>query len=200
MLTGTEFYTRPNNYNKVLNLYGSGKYYLVEEKNIITGEIRSDILYTPDQITEYVNNQDSIIEKVKKAIEAHKRTIEAERIEQEKQQTIEAEHNNVYGYVDHMSPIAKGKILKILNKKEHYYNNGQSIGYLSRKNFIKNILEVGGTIEHKKNINYYTKNYELKTKENEYRLYPVNDKSFYSITKTEYNYAEYLKDNILITA
>lgn len=196
MLTGKEFYTRPNHYNKVLQLYGTGKYYLISEKDLITGNIRNDILLTPEQVKEYLNNQDYIIEKVKKSIESHKKYLEYEKQEQEQQAEKERQYNNTYGYTDNMSPMARGKILKTLNKTENYYNNGEYVGTIARKDFIKNILESGGNIEHKTNLKYYARNYELKTKENEYRLI-TPDGSFYTITKTEYNYALYLFNNVI---
>ena len=200
MLTGKEFYTRPNYYNKVLQKYGTKNFYLISEKNLITNETRNDILMTNGQITEALSNQDYIIEKVNKSIASHKKYLEYERQEQEKQAEQERQYNNTYGYADNMSPMAKGRVLKILNKTENYYNNGKYIGTIARKDFIKNILESGGNIEHKTNLKYWAKNYELKTKENEYRL--INsDKSFYTVTKTEYNYALYLLNNVIcITA
>lgn len=67
MLENKEFYTRPNHYNKVLKQYND-KYYLIEEKNLITGEVRNDQLMTAEQIDNYLNNQSIIIEKVQKSL------------------------------------------------------------------------------------------------------------------------------------
>jgi hypothetical protein len=52
MLTGKEFYTKPNHYNRVLKKYNS-KYYLLEEKDLNYNTIRSDILMTEEQIQNY---------------------------------------------------------------------------------------------------------------------------------------------------
>lgn len=191
MLTGKQFYTRPNYYNKILKQYNN-KYYLVEEENLITGETRSDILLTEQDINNYLSEQEIIIPLVNKSLEYYKKMIEQEQKEKEKQEAIEKEYNNTFGFTDNLSAMAKGKILKILNTKENYACNGETIGLMTRKDFLKSMLDKGYALEHKKNIKYYAKNYELKTKDNEYRLnFP--DNSFYVITKTEYDYGIYLE-------
>lgn len=195
MLENKEFYTRPNHYNKVLKQYND-KFYLIEEKNLITGEVRNDQLMTAEQIDNYLNNQSIIIEKVQKSLNYNKKVLEAERQEQEKREQAEQEYNNTYGYTDNMKPMSKGKILKVLNKKENYYDNGKYIGTIARKDFIKNILESGGNIEHKTNVRYWNKKSEVTIKENEYRLLCA-DNSFYEITKTEYDYAMYLINSVV---
>lgn len=202
MLENKEFYTRPNYHNKVLKQYNS-KFYLIEEKNLISGEVRQDGLLTEEQIINYLNEQENIIPLVQKSIESHKKMLEIERMEQEKQAEQERQYNNTYGYTDNMPVMAKGKVLKILNKKENYYDNGKYIGTIARKDFIKNILESGGNIEHKKDARYWNKKSEVTIKENEYRLYckgderKENSESFYTITKTEYDFAMYLINNQL---
>jgi hypothetical protein len=194
-LNNKEFYTRPCHYNKVLRKYNN-EYYLVEEKDLISGDAREDILYTEEQINKYLSEQDFIIDKVNKAIESNKKMLEIERQEQEKREAKEREYNNTYGYADNMSPMAKGKVLKILNKTENYYDNGKYIGTIVRKDFIKNILESGGNVEHKTNISNWNKKSEVTIKANEYRLV-LQDNSFYIITKTEYDYSIFLKDKLL---
>lgn len=202
MLIGKEFYTRPNHFNRVLKEHNS-KYYLIEEKDLNSGDTRNDILLTEEQINNYLNEQETIIPKVQKSIEYHKKALEAEKLEQEKQAEQERQYNNTYGYADNMPAMAKGKVLKILNKKENYFDNGKYIGTIARKDFIKNILESGGNIEHKKDVRYWNKKSEVIIKENEYRLYckgderKENSESFYTITKTEYDYAMYLINNQL---
>jgi hypothetical protein len=193
MLTNKEFYTRPNHFNKVLSQYNS-KYYLIAETDLISNETRNDILLTEEQITNYLSQQDFIIEKVSKTIESHKNMLEIERQEQEKREAEKREYNNTYGYADNMKPITKGKVLKILNKKENYYDNGKYIGTIARKDFIKKLLESGGNVEHKTNVRYWNKKSEVTLKENEYRLV-CTDNSFYKITKTEYDFAMYLINN-----
>lgn len=198
MLENKEFYTRPNHYNKVLRQYNN-KFYLIEEKDLITEESRNDILLTEEQIINYLNNQESIIIKVNNALEYHKKSLEKERIEEEKQQAIEREYNNTYGYTDNMTAMQKGKVLKILNKKENYYDNGNYIGTIARKDFIKKLLESGSNVEHKTNVSNWNKKSEVTIKGNEYRLLCV-DNSFYIITKTEYDYSMYLLNNSILKA
>ena len=96
--------------------------------------------------------------------------------------------------------MQKGKILKVLNKKENYYSEGKYIGTIAKKDFIKNILDNNGTVEHKKDVRYWNKKSEVKIKANEYRLV-LPDNTFYEITKTEYDFALYLiNNNKLMTA
>lgn len=159
-------------------------------------ENRQDELMPESQIDNYINDIENIkIRKEKNRIFLEKQA-ELERLEKEKQEQEEREYNNTYGYADNMSPMAKGKVLKILNTKENYCSSGKSIGYIKRKDFIKSIVESGGTVEHKTNLKYYNNKSELKIKANEYRLC-LTDNSFYEITKTEFDYATYIINNQL---
>jgi len=128
-------------------------------------------------------------------VESHKRSLERERLENEKLQQEEFIYNNTYGYAEsiELTPMARGKLLKTLNKKENYYQDGgEGLGTMARKDFIKLMLDKGYSLEHKKDLKYYDKSGELKIKANEYRLnFP--DNTFYIITKTEYDYGMFLK-------
>lgn len=158
---------------------------------------RQDELMPESRIDEYINDIENIkIRREKNRIFLEKQA-ELERIEKEKQEQEEREYNNTYGYADKMSPMTKGKVLKILNTHENYCHNGKSLNFTRRKYYIKEILESGGNVEHKTNLKYWDKRKEdYRIKENEYRL-TTNDNSFYEITKTEYDYALYLINNNL---
>lgn len=162
--------------------------YLV--KNYTEG--RQDELIPESQIDNYINDIENIkVRREKNRIFLEKQS-ELERLEKEKQEAEEREYNNSYGYADKMSPMAKGKTLKILNTKENYYDKGVYIGTIARKDFIKKILESGGTIEHKTNLKYWSKQkQDYIIKANEYRLC-LADNTFYEINKTEFDYATYL--------
>jgi len=160
--------------------------YMVKQDNLIGHQLMTD-----QEIEFYLSKQEKLT-RLKKESE------ERERIEQEEQERLEQQYNNTYGYTDNLTPMQKGKVLKILNTEENYYSNGVEIGRMTRKDFIKSILDNGGKVEHKKDIKYYARNYELKIKKNEYRLV-LQDNTFYEITKTEYDYGLYLINTYTLT-
>lgn len=193
---GIKFQSRPCLEVEVTNKYGD-KYYQVKETDLITGEVNTTTLLTHDDIQRNLDNQEFIIEKNNKAIKSHKEREVMAEIERQKELTEQLEYENVYGYLDNRTPMQKGKILKILNVKTHYYNNGEYIGYMTRKDFLyKMLTEENYTITHERDLRYWGKNYEMKVKANEYRLFSP-DESFYEITKTEYDYAKYLINNVI---
>lgn len=185
---GLKFFDAQMNTLEVLEYSERYKGYLLCENGRMNG------MYTivqEQEIEFYLSNQDKYIESDKRY-----RVIEQE--EQRKEEQIQFEYNNTYGYTDNLPAMAKGKMLKILNTKENYSHNGESLGQMKRKDFLKSMIDKGYTLEHKTNIKYYAKNGELKTKTNEYRM-NLPDNSFYVITKTEYDYGMYLTQT-LITA
>ena len=187
---GLVFYRKPNTEVEILRRYND-KFYLVKEANMINKDSRSDILLTPEDIIKILDNQNEIKEKIKKAIEYHKKQEKEEVQRKEKEDQKQKEYENVYGFCDKMSPMQKGKILKVLNKTYNYYSDGKFIANMSRKDFLKKHIENNNCIKHLKDLKYFTKDGECKIKNNEYRLV-LKDNTFYEITKTEYNYANYL--------
>ena len=183
--TGLKFFSAQIKQMEVLEYSEKYKGFLVSEEGM-PKEYRAIM---QDQEIEFY------LEKQSKYIECHKRHLEEERQEKEKQEQEEYKYNNTYGYIESikLTPMAKGKILKTLNKSFNYYENGVFKNNSTRKDFIKAMLEEGYTLEHKTDLKYYTKKGELKIKNNEYRL-TSPDNSFYEITKTEYDYAIYLKE------
>jgi len=182
---GLKFYSAQMDILEVLEYSEYHKGYLVLEQDM------------PEGYRAIMQNQEIefYLSKQTEWIESDKRYREIERQEQEKRDLEEFNYNNTYGYTNNLTPLQKGKILKTLNKKFNYYENGIFKTNSTRKDFIKSMLEEGYTLEHKTNLNYYTKKGELKIKANEYRL-TSPDNSFFEITKTEYDYAVYLKETI----
>lgn len=135
-------------------------------------------------------------EEYKNKLEIHNiKVAEQEKREQEETR-IQAEKENLYGFDDEKTPMQKGKILKTLMKKYHYKSNNIDIGHMTRKDFIIRMLQENYTIEHLTNLKYWKKD-GFKIKENEYR-FVAQDKSFYEITKTEFDFAKYLIDNKIV--
>lgn len=122
-----------------------------------------------------------------------------EEAEQEKELKEKQESDFCYGYTDTMKDMQKGKVMKVLNKRIVRNNH-----WVSRKRAIEEIIRENKTIELKKvNLTnrYSSKKVELTYKElkdkTEHRIY--FDDCFIEITKTEFDYAEYLIDNKLIS-
>lgn len=115
----------------------------------------------------------------KYAIEARIREIEDAQAESERQEAMaqeEARKATVYnGFLVGMSPMARGRAEKTLSKKASY--NGK---VMTRAEFIEQCVEQGREF----------KVGEWKGK-SEYRV--SADVGFYTITKLEYEYAQYLK-------
>lgn len=177
---------------EILRFYRNNFYLL---KNYT--ENREDELMTDEQINGYINRK----EELQNRLNRHKQyIIESEKREEEERQkeiAKQKEYEFCYGFADNQTLLQKGRILKILNTKQNYYNSGIFIGNMTRKSFIEKVLKDGGKVEHKKDMKYYSKRVGTKIKENEYRLYLTDDKnnnseSFYEITKIEYDYSNHL--------
>lgn len=188
--SGVKFYNSSMDIYEVLGYSDRYKGYLLSKNGVMNG------MYDIEQAS-YI---DFMLSKQDKYIEDNKRWIEQQQLEKEQEEKEKFEYENVYGYLDNKTPLQKGKILKILNTKTSYSKDGMNLGYMARKDFLYKMIREGYEVEHKKDLKYWGKDYELKVKANEYRLV-APDKSFYEITKTEYDYANYLINNILnITA
>lgn len=193
---GLTFYSKPCNVITVLKRYND-QFYQVEDKHIITGDSRNDILLTPEAIQYELGNQEEIQEQIQKAIAYHAQQ-EIDKSKQEKEEAEEQlEFNNVFGYCDNMQPYQKGKILITLNKEIRHNNK-----YITRKEFIKTLLEQGYTLRILDTmLTSSKKTKQLERIENYKNNVPIikKDNTFYEITKTEYNYGMYLIENILQT-
>lgn len=195
---GLEF-QRPWNITKVIAKRNTeyGTLYQVEEIHIIEKNKDNTTLLTESQINEALGNQEYIINLNKEFVNEHiesKRKAEIKRIKELEDQI---EYENVYGYLDNVTPLQKGKILKVLNVKAFYNDNGIFLGHWTRKKFLYEMIKKGYTLEHEINITYWNKKLEEKTKANEYRLVSPIDNDYYEITKTEFDYTNYLINNVI---
>jgi len=181
---GSKFFDAQMNILEVLEYSERYKGFLLSENNDINGKHR--LIMQDQEIEFYLTNQD-------KYIESRKNSLERERQEQAKKDLEQYEYNNTYGYTESikLTPMAKGKLLKVLNTKENYCENGKQLGAMKRKDFLKLMIDQGYTLDHKTDLKHYDRNCELKIKANEYRLITL-DNSFYVITKSEYDYGMYL--------
>lgn len=188
---GLTFYSKPCNVITVLKRYND-QFYKVEDKHIITGDARNDILLTPEAIQNDLNNQEEIKQRIERALEYDKKQKEATQQEEQQEKQEQEEYNNVYGYCDNMILLQKGKVLKVLNKEERYK------GKISkRKDFIKSKLEENWHIDIENNVKRWTRN-GITEKETCYYIKNVKENIALSITKTEYDYGLHLIKNVLV--
>nr|DAS26704.1 MAG TPA: hypothetical protein [Bacteriophage sp.] len=89
----------------------------------------------------------------------------------------EAERQRFHGFTDGMSPMGKGKVVKILSKRYRYDE-----GIMTRAERVERMVAVGGHLSTWTNSRGNT----------EYRIHYQNE-WFYTVTKTEYEYFQYLK-------
>lgn len=111
---------------------------------------------------------------------------EKERIRREKLAFLE-------GYGEGKTQIQIERLYDILHKTQGYRENDKVI-YKTRKQFILDELNEGGRAEKKEGvISYYGSKWNVKQSKpkTEYRLYS-SEGSFWTITKTEYDFALYL--------
>lgn len=127
-------------------------------------------------------------EAFKQRIIKNKQREEQERREQEQKARIKAEKENLFGFTDSKTPMQKQKILDCLMKT--FYYNGK---IMNRKEFIIEKLKQGYTSEIK---NFRT---QKSDKIKPYNcLFDADHKTFIEVTKTEYDFFNYLKENNII--
>lgn len=187
-MIGKEFISYPGTHNKVLRKHND-KYYLIQKSQIFTGDIRDDILMTEEEINNFLLDQE--IKKEKEIVLAlyYKQVKEKEQEEAAMYARVKQQYNETHGYTDNMTKLQKGRVLAVLNTKEWYNLNGKAES-MTRKDFIKYMVDHGYNLEHKKDVRNCGKK-GVTVKENEYRAY-MPDNSFFIITKTEYDYGMYL--------
>lgn len=173
---GTQFITLNGDY-QLVTVLGSidtknGKRYTVSESNEI---------FTKEYILDQLSRNDILTAKLERQKERNKQ-IEAERLaEVEADKKAQQDYNFCYGYIDNVSALQGGRILKALNKKM-YYNNS----LITRKDLIH--FHIGNNSK----TEIHTDKSGKKTK----RFY-TNSGSFFEVTKIEYDYVNYLIDNQL---
>lgn len=128
---------------------------------------------------------DRVMTKQEDMIRFEKQQQELKRQQQEKEQAEQAKYNDVHGYCDNMSQLQRSKVLATLNKPMNHNGN-----VVARKEWVREQLACGYTPEYKENVNFAgrkTKNY--------YTL-SCPDGTWFEVTKTEYDYAVYLQNNV----
>lgn len=137
------------------------------------------------------------------AVEKTERAEAEKRAEEErKQKQAEAEERDrlyaekvdfLMGYADGKTKIQVERVYNILSKIQGYTVDGETT-CKSRRDFIKDIIAEGGKIEQRDGVvSYYGSKWDPKRSKpkTEYRLYGT-DNSYYTITKTEYDFGKYL--------
>ena len=173
---GTQFITLNREYQLVTVSASidtkNGKRYTVSESNEI---------FTKEYILDQLSRNDVLMAKLERQKERHVQ-IEAERLaEAEADKKAQQDYNFCYGYIDNVSALQGGRILKALNKKVYY--NGSLI---TRKDLIYS--QIG--------YNSKTEIHTDKSGKKTNRFY-TNSGSFFEVTKIEYDYVNYLIDNQL---
>lgn len=102
--------------------------------------------------------------------------------EQAKEEQKIKEYKDIKGFADDKSEMQRGKIIKSLNNKINY--NGEIV---TKKQFIENVISKEKALPEK---GMYKKSYDGVLKER-YSL-KKSDGKFYEISKTEFDYAQYL--------
>ena len=122
-----------------------------------------------------------------------KRKAEQEKEERKKraeEERLAAERAKYLGWADAMSPMQFGRICKTLEKQVR--SNGR---VMAKRDFLVKSIQNGLVPRKKENVVTWWRGMESKPK-TEYRLYETNGRSYYNISKTEFDFAIYLQGRI----
>ena len=165
---------------------------------------RDNELFTNENLNIYLSKQEELSSKYESRQLRKKVWKKEVQEERKKKEILEKRLNEDYGFCENKTLLQKGKILKILNKEIRYNNE-----IITRKERIVNILTTCNNCytDEYLNTNRYSEHkinleYKKLTDKIEYRLYfqEGNDEYFINLTKTEYQFSEYLiKNKILNT-
>lgn len=103
------------------------------------------------------------------------------------------------GFTDGIKEPRKTRVEIILDEQKRYFEDGKAIGVFSRKELVLNLLLEGNQAGKEENYQTYKRDGELTKPKTVYRMY-CDENSFYYITKTEYDFYNYLAENNLDTA
>lgn len=168
---GTKFIILNGDY-KIVTVSGvvntqKGQFYTVLE---------SSEIFTKEDILNQLSRHETLLIKLQKQEEKRK-LLELERIsETEKEKERLLKYNFCYGYTDTKTALQSGRILKTLNEKVLYNNN-----LITRKDLIHSLMSNKSK----------TEIHIDKTGKKTNRFYTANG-SFLEVTKTEYDYINYL--------
>lgn len=185
---GLTFFSRPKYQNTVLRPFNN-ELYLIEQKDILTGETRSNILLSLDDIQNDLNNQEEYKIIIEQSIQFELKMKQQEAKQKQSEEEEQKEYNFVYGYCDNKNSLQSAKILKVLNKEIKY--NGQ---WIKRKDFIKQLIDNGWTLYIIDSLLTSSRKIQGERIENyKYNVPAIrNGSELMEITKTEYDYAYYL--------
>lgn len=131
------------------------------------------------------------LERAKKKAEEERRQKQAEAEVRERRHAEKVDF--LMGYTTGKSKIQTERIYNILSKTQGY-REGEKVTYKSRRDFIKDIISEGGKMEQKDGvISYYGSRWDVKQSKpkTEYRAW-TTDGTCYTVTKTEYDFGNYL--------
>jgi len=137
-------------------------------------------LYSEDDMDKIIAKQD----KFKKGIERRKQQELEDKINEERELQLKLKEENLYDFDKNMTPMQRGKLLKILMKKYRYSDD---YGIMTRKDYVFKRLQNGFTLNYKEYGNSRTGN-----KQWYHILEHPKGEYFNEITKTEYDFAQYL--------
>ena len=158
---------------------------------------RENELMKTEQIENYINNKEYYNERFNKNLQRQKEyEIQKLRELEEERKQLE-QYNFCYNYTDNKTTLQKAKILKILNEQVLYNNE-----LYTRKDLIHKLINKDSYTKEYLNTNRYSKKkiegeYKKLVDKLEYRFYYNKDSVFLEVTKTEYEYINYLIDNLL---
>lgn len=158
---------------------------------------RENELMKTEQIENYINNKEYYNERFNKNLQRQKEyEIQKLRELEEERKQLE-QYNFCYNYTDNKTTLQKAKILKILNEQVLYNNE-----FYTRKDLIHKLINKDSYTKEYLNTNRYSKKkiegeYKKLVNKLEYRFYYNKDSVFLEVTKTEYEYINYLIDNLL---
>lgn len=107
------------------------------------------------------------------------------------------------GFTDVIKEPRKTKVEDTLNKVMRYNGleteSGEKNPIMSRKQFLLELLKQNNNVTCEHDVKYYSRKLEDYTKpKTEYRIY-TTDGCYFEITKTEYDFCMYCKENNLVT-
>jgi len=171
-LQGIEHYTVNDRYPEPEHPKGFGLQIISQE------EINNDLLHQDEYEAEHDKREKYDEEQAEK-----------QRLRIEKETKAKAELENLYGFDSGLTPMQRGKLLKVLLKEYRYDGI-----VMTRKDFLYKNINNGCTVKQVDNvISYYGSRWDKKESKpkTEYRLMVENNFS-YTITKTEFEFANYL--------
>ena len=186
---GTSFTDGIRQY-KIIDYYANVDLYRL--KNIT--ENKSNELMKEEIIKGYIENRDHYENKFNRRIKFLQEQEILIKQEEKEEEEKQKRYKFCHGFVNNKSKLQQGKILKTLNNKMTYNNR-----LITVKDFIEYLVKNHTDLSTKKflNTNRYSKRkingeYKKLVDKIEYRAYWDEQSTFVNLTKTEYDYCNYL--------